>query len=232
MGAWVQKNYGAGKTSSYFRKGTAAGPVLTPEQTRLGVKAIQTELRFNGHVETRVDGVFDDSTDKALKEFQAKVGLVADGVFGPKSSVELFAKRIETDQRANGVPNDYLKGMIAHESGYDPVAIGVNGLDTGLVQINLDPVNGHGGEITMAQALDPGFAIPYAANRMGAAHDAYTDALNPLAWKLAVGQHNSPLNAKRWRDAALSVPPGPTEEDSLTRIESVSNYVRMVDEKA
>jgi hypothetical protein len=231
MGAWVRKNYGSGRTSSYYRVGTTAGPVLSGTVTNLAVKAIQTELRSLGFTGTRVDGVFDASTDKAVKDFQTKEGLVVDGIVGPKTATALFSKRIAKAQIDNLIPNDYLLGLVALESGFDPGAVGSNGFDSGLVQINLDPVNGHGKEITQAQAFDPAFAVKYTAGRMVEAFYNYANQLDDLAWKLAVAQHNSPLNAKRWLDAALSTPPMPTEEDSLERIEKAATYVELVDSR-
>ncbi len=143
----------------------------------------------------------------------------------------LFKLRIDHQEELNGIPNSYVRGLVSLESGYDPGAIGVNGFDSGLCQINLDPVNGHGQEFTIEQAFDPAVCIGYTADRMGVAFETYAEVLESLAWKLAVGQHNSPLNAKRWRDAALAVPPSPTEQDSLDRILSVSTYVNLVDSK-
>lgn len=229
MGVWVQKNYGAGKTSSYYRLGTTGGPVYSVEDTRLAVKAIQTELHYLGYTGTRTDGVFDATTDKDVRAFQTKAGLTSDGIVGPKTVRPLFSERIKKEQDSRKIPNGYLLGLVELESAFDPGARGANGFDTGLVQINLDPVNGHGKEITKAQAFDPAFAIPYTAERIEDAFNAYSDALDVLAWKLAVGQHNSPLNARHWRDAALAVPPGPTAADSVDRIASVSRYVDLVD---
>lgn len=231
MGAWVQKNYGGGKVSSFYRQGTTAGPIMSESITRLAIKGIQDELVYLGY-KTRTDGLFDAGTTAAMKAWQAANGLTADGIFGPKSSRILFDKRLTETQAKYGIPKNYLKGMVSHESGFDPGAIGVNGMDSGLVQINLDPVGGHGNEFTIHDAFNPAFSIEYAGKRMAAAKGTYSTALDALAWELAVGQHNSPLNARHWRDAALNIPPGPVAEDSLVRIESNSKYVQMIDDAA
>lgn len=229
MGAWVQKNYGNGKTSSYYRIGTTAGPVMDGETTKLAIKAIQNELRYFGYKTTRTDGIFDSTTDKDLRAFQASKSLTVDGIFGPASARALFGHRISVEQQNFYIPNDYLFGLVDLESNFDPGAVGANGYDSGLCQINLDPVNGHGKEITKAQAFDPKFAINYTAKRMFTAFQAFDAQLSVLSWKLAVAQHNSPLNAKTWAEAALRVLPGAVDMAGEEKIMAASEYVNKVD---
>lgn len=231
MGVWVQKNYGGGKTSSYYRVGTTAGPVLSDTVTKFAVKAIQVELRYFGYKGTRTDGVFDLSTDKDVRSFQNSKGLVADGIVGPNTAKALFGHRIMVEQDNFNIPRDYLFGLIDLESAFDPGAVGANGYDSGLVQINLDPVNGHGNEITQAQAFDPAFAVHYTAQRISDAYDAFATKLDDLIWKLAVAQHNSPLNAKTWVEAALRVPPGAVDSTGEDRILSSVKYVGLIDDR-
>ena len=54
------------------------------------VRKLQEKLKAAGFAISVADGVFGSGTDKAVKEFQKKKGLVADGVVGPKT-LELFA---------------------------------------------------------------------------------------------------------------------------------------------
>ncbi len=229
MGAWVQKNYGNGKTSSYYRLGTTAGPVLNDTITKLAIKAIQNELRYFGYKATRTDGIFDTSTDSDVRAFQGLKKLTQDGIVGPNTARALFSHRIEVEQDNFHIPNDYLIGLVDLESAFDPGAVGVNGYDSGLCQINLDPVNGHGGEISQAQAFDPQFAINYTAKRIYAAFQGFDAQLSLLSWKLAIAQHNSPLNAKTWCEAALRVLPGAVDMAGEEKIMAASNYVEAVD---
>ena len=52
------------------------------------VKTLQTALNKHGATLT-VDGEFGPLTEAAVKEFQSKVGIVADGVVGPDTHSEL-----------------------------------------------------------------------------------------------------------------------------------------------
>jgi soluble lytic murein transglycosylase-like protein len=58
---------------------------------------------------------------------------------------------------ANGLDPALIKGVISAESEWNPVAVSFNNSSFGLMQIN---VAAHG--ITVAQANDPNWAIPYA----------------------------------------------------------------------
>lgn len=49
------------------------------------VRKLQQKLKDAGFAISVVDGVFGPGTDKAVKEFQQKNNLVADGIVGPKT---------------------------------------------------------------------------------------------------------------------------------------------------
>jgi hypothetical protein len=188
MGAWQDpKVYklGIGRESSFINT---------------VVRAIQAELLFNNTSPGPVDGIFGLKTQQAVKNFQSRSGLGIDGVIGPKTARSLFDKRARFHEGRVEMPGPYLHGLMRWESAYDPGAIGPNGVDTGLVQINLDAHK----DITNLEALDPAFAVPYAANRMRSAADSFASKPD-LAWKCAIAQHNSPRKAKQWFE--VGVPP-------------------------
>lgn len=53
------------------------------------VTQLQTKLKRWGYYTGAIDGVFGTGTEKAVKAFQKKVGLTADGIVGPKTAAAL-----------------------------------------------------------------------------------------------------------------------------------------------
>ena len=49
------------------------------------VIVLQAILVARGYTVNAVNGVFDDSTDKAVRKFQKHEGLAVDGICGPKT---------------------------------------------------------------------------------------------------------------------------------------------------
>lgn len=71
-------------------------PTATPLILKLGskgaeVRTLQTKLRALGYMRT-IDGDFGDGTEKALKSFQSRNGLHADGIAGPSTLAKLNSK--------------------------------------------------------------------------------------------------------------------------------------------
>mgnify|MGYP000903205519 CR=1 FL=1 len=71
-------------------------PTATPLILKLGskgaeVRTLQTKLRSLGYMRT-IDGDFGEGTEKALKSFQSRNGLRADGVAGPATMTKLNSK--------------------------------------------------------------------------------------------------------------------------------------------
>lgn len=54
------------------------------------VIVLQAILAARGYTVTAINGVFDDSTDKAVRKFQADNGLTVDGIAGPKTWEKLI----------------------------------------------------------------------------------------------------------------------------------------------
>lgn len=73
---------GSGKTNLTLKTGTKSSQVTI----------LQTRLKYLGYLSiSSVTNYFGASTKEAVKKFQAKKGLVADGVAGPKTLVKLYS---------------------------------------------------------------------------------------------------------------------------------------------
>ena len=76
----------------------AAGPKRKPRRpltirqgsTRGRIRLLQQVLAHTGDYPGKVDAKFGPATDKAVKRFQKRVGLVADGIVGPKTWFRLI----------------------------------------------------------------------------------------------------------------------------------------------
>lgn len=68
-------------------------PRIHPQDNRSHVSAVQAELQARGY-NIRVDGQYGPKTKAAVKKFQRKNGLVADGVIGPQTLRALGVSRI------------------------------------------------------------------------------------------------------------------------------------------
>ncbi len=84
----------------------------------------------------------------------------------------------------HGVPVSLLYGMIAHESDYNPNAVGA-AAERGLAQIHPPSFPG----ITGSQAFNPIFALNFAAQKLRQRFNTYG------SWEIAVAAHNSPKAA-------------------------------------
>ena len=163
------------------------------QAVNLGVKAIQKQLNKTATSATlTVDGHYGPKTAAAVIAFQNAQLLKADGRAGATTCIALWHQLIhDTVTAYPAVQARYLYGQMLHESSADPGACGYyHEADRGLVQINteMEPVS-------TIQAHDPGFALPYAAQR-------FSDALTKYAWKgeqlqlqCAILAHNSPAGA-------------------------------------
>jgi Transglycosylase SLT domain len=186
----------------------------------LAVKAFQ---RICGMSYLEQDGWLGPKTAAAGVALQKRLAIEADGIFGPATMRAAFQMTIATKADLYAVPRNILTGITAFESEFDLGAVGVNGWDHGLVQINLDPKNGHGANISVEAALDPIFALDWTAKALRTVFNrTYTTKpgiSTELAWNVAILNHNSPKNAVFLRDNGTY----PTEQSRLY-VQAVRNF--------
>lgn len=65
-------------------------PILQPGTTGTDVESLQGELSQLGY-QVEVNGVFDESTENAVKKFQQDNNLTVDGIVGPQTGRQLGA---------------------------------------------------------------------------------------------------------------------------------------------
>jgi hypothetical protein len=159
-----------------------------------GVLALQQLVGISGPDR---DGWLGSGTSKAIVRAQGAAGVEADGIVGPTTMRALLTPLVMDIAAANDVPAKILGGLITNESGLDPAAVGVNGQDHGLAQINL---GAHGDTVTLAQAMDPGYALHWSAEELSMTFRRwYGKTKNDVdPWVIAVANHNSPKLAKQW----------------------------------
>jgi len=181
-----------------------------------GVRAIQTALARTGQTLT-IDGIFGPRTKTAVVAFQQTQGAVrvgaADGVVGPRTATWLFLAHVKLIQQLLAIPSNLLYGLLAHESSFDPGAVGANVVapadrllpendllragepaDLGIGQLNLywNPV------CTRDQAMQP-FPTGEWPGTIRFAGNHLADAL--VHYKLvdaAICSYNSPVRAQAW----------------------------------
>lgn len=188
----------------------------TARVVNLGVRAIQ---RLAGLAGRDVDGWFGPKTGEYVTAAQHALGAVADGIVGPNTMRAFLLHRIETEAMRWNVPVEILGGLLVFESGLDPAAVGTNGWDTGVAQINLSV---HDDDVTLDQALDPAYSIEWTAGNLITAYSRYlgnTHGADP--WDVAIAYHNSPARAAEWaRDGEPPVVAG--------RVIQIEEYVAEV----
>lgn len=211
-GAWTLKGglvNNSGGVSGYYQlpaKGPAPGERHNTDSEYSvwrAVQHIQRRLHTRIDNDLRVLGVWNEQTQQAMMDYQEMMGQSsASGVFGPKTATYFWKPSMLRAGRKYTVPWRFLAGMTGRESNGDPAAVGVNGWDHGLIQINLDA---HGDTVTRDQALSPDFAYGFAAFGMRKTCDRWKGKTTADLWDIAIANHNSPALAAKW--AETGVPP-------------------------
>lgn len=163
-------------------------------------------------------GVWDGRTQELMAAWQESLGLEpANGIFGPRTAAWFWRPQMTAAGRLTGVSWRFLYGLTSRESGFDPAAVGVNGYDHGLVQVNLAP-DAHGSSVTRVQAVDPRWCYGFAARGLRSVFERWSGRTSADPWDVAIASHNSPALAQEWGETGQA----PVVEG---RIFQIADYV-------
>jgi hypothetical protein len=186
----------------------------------LAVKAFQA---LCGMPYNERDGWLGPKTSKEGVDFQKRLGITVDGIFGPQTMRAALQMLILTKADLYAVNREIVIGIVGFESQFDLGAVGVNGWDHGLCQINLNPKNGNGASISLEFALTPDLALDWTAKALRTVFNRTYTLKRGIsierAWDVAILNHNSPKNAAILRDTGDY----PTEQ-AKNYVESVRNF--------
>lgn len=202
-----------GTWSTIYKLGTVAQP-NTPEAW--AILAIKAELVFNGIVQggMQMDNpTFGTGTDKKVKDFQGRNGLIQDGHVGPNTAHKLFKKRILQVEKTLEIEPGLLCKMKSLESSDDPACLSDDLHDRGPMQIN---------KISHPQVSDrdcyfPPFCFVWAGKYVRAAYDGVLDQHGQKDWDLACASYNV-----GWGGARI------WDRDGRPKTATAANYVRVV----
>lgn len=161
----------------------------------LGVQVVQVLVGVDP------DGWFGPMTAAAVKVAQQKWGVDADGLVGRTTMRAGLTPVIRAIAAAHNVPTTILGGLVLLESSLDPAAVGVNGQDHGLAQINLGV---HGDSVSLADAMDEEYALHWAAADLSEEYDKWRGRTSVDRWDIAIAHHNSPRLAKQWAESGTA----------------------------
>jgi peptidoglycan hydrolase-like protein with peptidoglycan-binding domain len=177
--------------------------------------ALQRALTSLGYFVT-VDGVFGEQLERAVKTYQSRHGLAADGVAGLRTQARMLQQvDVRVDRHVLGVPDGLMRGFMEFEGGNVLAAVNwsvAGGVDCGCMQLRVTgPPYSHqrlvtafhplGAAVEAAQVLMERKAV--FARRSGTARSPFTSL------GLAVLAHNWPWAADQYsRYGAISNPNG------------------------
>lgn len=157
--------------------------------------------------------------DEAIRDFQKDHKLAVDGVVGPNTARVLYHKRARAAEDKYGIPDYLFCKQKSLESSNDPAAIGSNGIDFGLAQINLN----YHPDVTVAQAIDGEFALDWGASYLKSQYNQIKD------WDGALAAYNQGLYyATRWVKAGKPASGGHVTAKGDDLYAVATRYVELV----
>jgi peptidoglycan hydrolase-like protein with peptidoglycan-binding domain len=218
-GAWSKRGNLLGK--SLYLRGASASITNCDTQDKWAVNravlAIQIMLNRLGYSfdYSSGQGIFGPLTDKNVRAFQSVYAAPADGIVGPNTARALVRAFVSEQEKANGIPDRILWGLIGAESGWDFGAVGYyTPKDLGICQYNTY----YNQSLSPDQIMDPTVVIPMTAKRIRTRFNEYSKyTTDPQrAWDAAILAHNSPARALTYAKTGVY----PTEQ-ARTYVERV-----------
>lgn len=171
-------------------------PTYSQRAVHYGVRAIQRALSRPD------DGILDADTGAAIHAFQQdheRATGRADGILGPNTATALWRPLVASTAARKGIPAWVLGGIVRHDSGMDPAAVGVNGTSTGLCQIDLSI---H--DVAMANACNPEFSFGWLCDQLNKTFESFDGKVETDIWEIVVAHRNSPVAARQWAHTGMA----------------------------
>lgn len=221
-GAWQPYAAADGTTTRWYRRTTPLTVFAADAPRGYGCVAIKSELaRLDWDTPGFKPGspTIGESADVVIRYFQQSKGLTVDGVVGPSTAEALFAALIAQSEATKKIPSRWAAKIVKLESAEDPGAIGwADPNDKGLCEINVLIRS-----ITVAEAFDPSFAIPYLCADLASAYAGFKD------WEAAVASWNTGgYWAGKWLAADKPTSGAWDEKNKLDWFARASGYVSLV----
>ena len=161
--------------AEYALVDTALAYVLSSGMTGEGVKELQRQLRQTYYYEGKITGTYDGTVTRAVKAFQASVGLTQDGKAGEKTKDLLYNR--SADIFNGGLP---IRALSSGSRGYD-----VYVLQNKLIALNYLHINPNGLMNTDTVAALKNFQKDNALEITGSLNSVTKRALWPSAIQTA-----------------------------------------------
>ncbi len=167
------------------------------------VWAVQRALNERGNLLQQLveDGIYGERTQKVVEAFQARIGIVVDGRFGPRTSTQLIILLI--NKAGMAVPDGLIRGVVAGESGYLIGAVNhsvAGGVDCSYLQRRVYEADYSNLEV-VHRAFDPVYQVKLLGRALIDRHGAFYGRpgaqTHQTAWRLAALNHNYPSAADK-----------------------------------
>lgn len=165
----------AGKTSSGSSTAVSSGTVLKLNSQGTTVSQMQTDLKQLGYYYAEITGNFGEKTEAAVKKFQERNGLSADGVAGPKT--------LEAIRKAVAAAGGSVSSSGSVSGGVSGLKLGSTGEKVYALQRDLTTLGYYYGDITGHFGTMTQTAVKKFQKSRGLTQDgvAGTDTLNAIS---------------------------------------------------